>query len=67
MDGASAVIAVASVAIQLTETIQKLHIFWKSIQDAPTEVAELFHELELLHEILLRIRGNAKDFELAIS
>src|SRR4051794_37057141 len=55
MDGASAAFAVVSVAIQLAETVQKLHAFWKSIQDAPSDIKELFGELSTLHTLLIRI------------
>jgi hypothetical protein len=70
MDGlssASAVFAVGSVAIQLAETIQKLHVFWRTVQDAPEDISELFHELESLHSILAQIKGSRQEEDLDAS
>jgi hypothetical protein len=55
---ASAVFAVASIAIQLGETIQRLVEFWKTVQDAPTEITDLFDELQFLSIILKKIQDH---------
>lgn len=52
---ASGVIAIASIAIQLAETIQEIVEFGKAVQDAPADICALFQELEVLRSALLQI------------
>ncbi|TGO86594.1 hypothetical protein BPOR_0291g00130 [Botrytis porri] len=52
LSSASAVFAVVSVAVQLAETIHKLVDFWKAVEDAPDNIANIFRELGLLSKIL---------------
>ena len=49
---ASSVIAVASITIELANSIQKLVAFGKAVKNAPENVASLFKELELLSSVL---------------
>lgn len=58
MELAAAAMGVGSIAIQLTETINELHSFWKTIQDAPADTIELFNELEALCSVLVDIKGS---------
>lgn len=52
---ASGVIAIASIAIQLAETIQEIVEFGKAVQDAPADICALFQDLEVLRSALLQI------------
>ncbi|KAI9713562.1 MAG: hypothetical protein M1820_000944 [Bogoriella megaspora] len=48
----SSVLGVASFADVLFRAIAKVHAFWKSIKDAPQDVAAIVLDLELLQDIL---------------
>ncbi len=61
ISAASSVIAVLSFAIQLTESIQKLVIFFTDVQDAPSDVSSIFEDLETLYEILQQVRVHNGD------
>ncbi|KAH7360434.1 ankyrin repeat-containing domain protein [Rhexocercosporidium sp. MPI-PUGE-AT-0058] len=52
---ASSVLAVVSVAVQLTSSIQKLISFWDSVVDAPAEVLEITTHLRVLCALLRAI------------
>ena len=52
LTAASSVLAVVSVAIQLTSGIQKLVWFWDTIQDAPASVLELKSHLKVLGALI---------------
>jgi hypothetical protein len=52
LSGASGVIAVVSVAIQLAECIKQLVEFGKAVEDAPPRISALFHALEVLESVL---------------
>jgi hypothetical protein len=52
---ASGVIAIASIAIQLAETIKELVEFGKAVQDAPADIRALLQDLEVLRSALLQI------------
>ena len=56
MDGAASVIAVISIAIQLQDSLKKLHDFWQSVQDAPQDIQTIVNDLALLCDILEHIR-----------
>ncbi|KAG4442623.1 hypothetical protein IFR05_001879 [Cadophora sp. M221] len=70
---ASSVLAVISVAVQLTSSIQKLISFWDSIIDAPAEILEIKTHLLVFCEVLRAIETdsiqckaeNASDVSLA--
>lgn len=62
LSGAASVIAVASIAIQLADSIKKLCDFWESIKDAPEEIATLVQELKLLDLVLKKIHVNEEKF-----
>ena len=49
---AANMIAVASIAIQLADSVQKLCEFWRSIREAPEEVHSTIADLDLLHDVL---------------
>jgi len=57
---ASSVLAVVSVAIQLTSSIQKLVSFWDTIQDAPASVLELTSHLRVLGALIGAIEIDLK-------
>jgi hypothetical protein len=59
--GASSVIAVVSVAVQLADGLQKLITFWKEVQDAPAEISSLFEDLEALSLVLTQVQSAAPD------
>ncbi|CAG8953604.1 hypothetical protein HYFRA_00010063 [Hymenoscyphus fraxineus] len=52
MEAASSGIAVASIAIQLADSIKKLLEFWDSVQNAPTKVQTVLEDLDLLTSVL---------------
>lgn len=59
MDGLSAAasgIAVVSIAIQMTDSIQKVSDFIESIQEAPEDMKSTFSELQILSSLLKDIR-----------
>ncbi|KAH6720115.1 hypothetical protein BKA61DRAFT_230000 [Leptodontidium sp. MPI-SDFR-AT-0119] len=56
---ASSVLAVVSVAVQLTSSIQKLISFWDSVVDAPAEVLEIKTHLRVLCEVLRAIEADS--------
>ena len=55
MDGASAIIAVVSLSIQLVHTVQKANKFLKEIQNAPAELKDLVDTLDELETFLLDV------------
>lgn len=58
MDGLSVaanVITVASIAVQLSESIKKLSEFWISIKSAPDDIHAIITDLHILSRILNRI------------
>lgn len=58
MDGLSAAasgITVVSLAIQLAESVKKLHDFWESVKDAPKHFCAIQTDLQLLSTILEKI------------
>jgi hypothetical protein len=67
LGSASAVFAVASIAIQLGETIQSLVEFWKTVQNAPAEINSLFNELRCLSKVLEKVAEHNLGEELASS
>lgn len=59
MDGLSAAasgIAVVSIAIQVSDSLQKVSDFIESIQEAPEEMESTFSELQVLSSLLEDIR-----------
>ena len=55
MDGlssAAGVIAVASVAIQLADSVRQIYEFWESVQDAPENIRHIASDLRLLANVL---------------
>ena len=63
MDGlsvAASVITVGSIAIQLIDTINQIHTFWKSIEDAPEDFQVIIKDLELLSSILQELNRSPK-------
>ena len=58
MDGlssAASVIAVASIAIQLVDSVDKLAIFWNAVKDAPEDIHGIAIDLRLLASVLNEI------------
>lgn len=60
--GAASIIAVASIAIQLADSIKKLCDFWEAIKDAPDEITTLVQELKLLDLVLKKIHINEEKY-----
>jgi hypothetical protein len=63
MDGLSSaanVIAVISIAAQLLDGVQKLHVFWKNVVDAPSHILALVEEIRLLKFILCSIHSHLR-------
>jgi len=56
LSGASGVIAVVSVAVQLAESIKQLVEFGKAVEDAPPRISALFHDLEVLESVISEFR-----------
>ena len=66
MDGLSSAasgVAVVSVAVQMVESVKKLHEFWGSIEEAPEDVRIISMDLELLSSVLTRIAYEAQHAE----
>ena len=45
-------ISVGSLAIQLVESLQKIHRFWKRVDGAPKDIGDTIEELQILGRIL---------------
>jgi len=56
LSAATSGIAVVSIAIQLADSVTKLHYFWGSVKDAPDEAPVSRKDLELLSTILGKIK-----------
>lgn len=52
MECAASGIAVASITIQLADSIKKLIEFWDSVQNAPNNIRTVLQDLELLTSVL---------------
>ncbi|PMD42284.1 ankyrin [Hyaloscypha variabilis F] len=59
LGAAASVIAVASLALQLAESVTHLCEFWQSITDAPESVRDIAKELHVLSTILASIANTA--------
>ena len=70
MDGLSATasgVAVATIALQLAESVRKLHEFWNSVKDAPESIRAIAVDLELLSNVLADIASEAQHVDLDTS
>ncbi len=59
MDGissASSVFAVVSLAIELGSAIKKIVEFGRAVEDAPTRICAIFHDLEVLAAVISQIQ-----------
>jgi integrase len=56
MDGVSGAVGIASLAIQLASTVQKVSKFLRNARDAPKEVLRLLEILDQLHDTLDHVR-----------
>ena len=56
-------IAVASIAIQLAESVRKLCHFWISIKEAPEDIQAISIDLELLSAVLTQIAHESQHVE----
>lgn len=52
---------VASLAIQIEDSVMKLKDFWNAVKEAPEEVKYLIEEIETLSLVLSEIRANGDD------
>jgi hypothetical protein len=48
MAEAGLIISIASITIQITDSIKKLKDFWDMVKDAPEEIAYMIEEMEVL-------------------
>ncbi|KAH7409134.1 hypothetical protein BKA64DRAFT_388235 [Cadophora sp. MPI-SDFR-AT-0126] len=55
LGAAASVIAVASLTLQLVESVRQLREFWQSVTEAPESVGEIARELQVLSTILAQI------------
>jgi hypothetical protein len=55
LSGASSVIAVVSLAIQLAESTKKLYDFWKLVDEAPDSIQRIVADLKLVSNVLAEI------------
>jgi len=55
---AAGVVGVASLAIQLADSVKKLKEFCDSVKNVPTEVKETIEEIELLSSVLTTLDGS---------
>jgi len=53
--GASSVIAVVSLAIQLADSTKKLYDFWRSVDEAPVSIQRIAADLKLLSTVMAEI------------
>jgi hypothetical protein len=59
MDGvssASGIFAIVSLAIELASAIKKIVEFGKAVEDAPTHICAIFHDLEVLAAVISQIQ-----------
>ena len=54
--------AVASLAIQLVDSLTKAHEFWSSIKDAPDDIQSLSFDLKLWSTLFAEIADEAKHY-----
>jgi hypothetical protein len=57
--------SVASLAIQIVDTIERLHKFWRAIKDAPKNIIDTLDELEVLGGMLMHLHSHLKEDELS--
>lgn len=60
METAAGVIAIASIAIQLADSIKKLSDFWNAVKEAPSDVQIIIADLDLLCNVLEEIASEAQ-------
>jgi len=53
--GASSVIAVVSLAIQLADSTKKLYDFWRSVDEATASIQRITADLKLLSTVMAEI------------
>jgi len=52
LSGVSSVLAVASLALQVADSVKKLSNFWSSVRDAPQSVADIVDDLGIVSKAL---------------
>ncbi|KAL9627623.1 MAG: hypothetical protein Q9164_007546, partial [Protoblastenia rupestris] len=67
MEIAASTLAVASLAIQLADSIKKLIDFWESVKEAPSDVQAIIVDLDLLSNVLREIASEAEGTETDIT
>lgn len=58
--GVASVCGITSLAIQLGQGIKDLYDFWKEVQNAPEDVAQIIQGLQIIQAVLLKIAQNAE-------
>jgi hypothetical protein len=58
-------LGIASLAIQIGDSIVKLKDFWNAIKEAPEEVKYIIEEIEILSLVLLEIGANGNEDDMA--
>ncbi|MCJ1379289.1 hypothetical protein MMC17_002390 [Xylographa soralifera] len=62
MDGVSSVMAVASLALQLADSVKQLCDFWESVQDAPSRITGLVDDLKIFSATLGELQHDEEIF-----
>lgn len=60
LDVAGGVFATVSIALQLADTALKLHHFWRSLKDSPSQIREFASDLLVLQRVLFEIHEEEK-------
>jgi hypothetical protein len=53
-------ISISALVVQISESVQKLHTFYASVQNAPKDIKDTLDELEIFSQILFDLKD---DFE----
>ncbi|MCJ1389076.1 hypothetical protein MMC18_001930 [Xylographa bjoerkii] len=62
MDGASGVMAVASLALQLVDSVKQLYDFWESVREAPSSITGLVEDLKIFSAMLEELQHDEEIF-----
>ena len=63
LSGAASVIAVCSLALQLGDSVKRLHDFWDSLEEAPDYIRSITTELSLQSSVLVKMASEEQHFE----
>ena len=63
LSGAASIMAVCSLALQLGDSIKRLHDFWDSIEEAPDYIRSITTDLSLLSSVLIQMASEEQHLE----